>query len=188
MDLVAGRCHTAAQRAPLGYRSGGTVRVVAVEEGTAIIECALPGRRPPWPPASGTTSAAVPEITGIQFVGPPAEPPPAVAASASPTGFAMSWMRRSTAVIAAQRRSVCPGRGRPGWGRIGWRAAARVQPAEVTVRQGIEPLLRAHVPDGRLGRRHRPRDGDQTVLLGREAMIRVVASLGMPAACMGPRR
>jgi MFS family permease len=36
--------------------------------------------------------------------------------------------------------------------------------------------------------RHRPRGRDHAVLLGREAMIRVASSLGMPAACMGPGR
>jgi Fe-S cluster biogenesis protein NfuA len=99
MDLVD-RAMAALRRSvlPSVIARGGTVRVVAVEDGTAILEVrGSPGAVLPLAARiQELLGAAVPEITGVQFVGPTPNRHRQVAATASPTGFAMSWMRRST--------------------------------------------------------------------------------------------
>jgi hypothetical protein len=99
MDLVD-RVAAALERSvlPTVVARGGAVRVVAVEEGVATLEV----RRSPGavlPLASriqDLLGTAVPEITGVRIVGPTPSRHRQVAAAASPSGFAVSWMRRST--------------------------------------------------------------------------------------------
>src|SRR4030095_14896886 len=80
MDLID-RAMAALRRRvlPSVVARGGTVRVVAVEEGTAILEVrGSPGAVLPLASRiQELLGAAVPEITDVQFVGPHAEPPPA---------------------------------------------------------------------------------------------------------------
>src|SRR6266705_1361660 len=66
-------------------------------------------------------------------------------------------------------------RGSPGRGA----AAGRPQPG---------PAGRRRARDGRPGRRHRPRGGHQAVLLRRETMTTMTASLDIPAASTAWRR
>src|SRR5918994_2121552 len=80
MDLVDRAMATLRRSVlPSVIARGGTVRVVAVEEGIAILEVrGSPGAVLPLASRiQELLGTAVPEITGVQFVGPHAEPPPA---------------------------------------------------------------------------------------------------------------
>ena len=92
--------------------------------------------------------AAVPEITGVRLVGPHAEPPPA--------GHGERLADRVRGVLEAEINPVIAAHGGrvtlvevdQGWVRIRLEGGCQgCSLAEVTVRQGIEPLLRARVPE-----------------------------------------
>jgi Fe-S cluster biogenesis protein NfuA len=129
---------------------GGTVRVVAVEEGTAILEVrGSPGAALPLASRiQELLGAAVPEITGVQFVGAHAEPPPAGRGERLADRVRDVLDAEINPVIAAHGGRVTLVEVDQGWVRIRLEGGCQgCSLAEVTVRQGIEPLLRARVPD-----------------------------------------
>jgi Fe-S cluster biogenesis protein NfuA len=135
---------------PAVIARGGAVRVVTVEEGVATLEVhGSPGAALPLASRiQDLLGAAVPEVTGVRIVGPGGEPPPA--------GRGERFADRVRGVLDAEVNPVIAAHG----GRVvlvevdrGWvhiRLEGRCQGcslAEVTIRRGIEPLLRARVPE-----------------------------------------
>lgn len=151
MDLVD-RVAAALERSvlPSVIARGGAVRVVDVQEGVATLEVrGSPGAVLPL--ASRIQQlliAAVPELTGVRIVGPHAEPPPA--------DHGQSLADRVREVLEAEINPVIAAHGGrvvlvdldQGWARIRLEGGCQgCSLAEVTVRQGIEPLLAARVPE-----------------------------------------
>ena len=151
MDLVD-RVATALQRSvlPAVIARGGVVRVVTVKEGVATLEVrGSPGAVLPLASRiQDLLGAAVPEITGVRIVAPHAEPPPA--------GRGERFADRVRAVLDAEVNPVITAHGGRvvlveadrGWVHIRLEGGCQgCSLAEVTIRQGIEPLLRARVPE-----------------------------------------
>jgi Fe-S cluster biogenesis protein NfuA len=151
MDLVD-RVAAALQRSvlPAVIARGGAVRVVAVEEGVATLEVrGSPGAVLPLASRiQDLLGAAVPEITGVRIVGPHAEPPSA--------GRGGSLADRVRGVLDAEVNPVIGAHGGrvvlvevdQGWIRIRLEGGCQgCSLAEVTIRQGVEPLLRAGAPE-----------------------------------------
>jgi Fe-S cluster biogenesis protein NfuA len=141
MDLVD-RVSAALQRSvlPSVIARGGAMRVVAVEDGVATLEvCGSPGAVLPLAARiQELLSAAVPEITGVRIVGPHAELP------SGPGGGSLADRVRS--VLDAEINPVVEAE--HGWVHIRLEGGCQgCSLAEVTIRQGIEPLLRARVPE-----------------------------------------
>jgi Fe-S cluster biogenesis protein NfuA len=151
MDLVDRAMATLRRSVlPSVIARGGTVRVVAVEEGTAILEVrGSPGAALPLASRiQELLGAAVPEITGVQFVGAHAEPPPAGRGERLADRVRDVLDAEINPVIAAHGGRVTLVEVDQGWVRIRLEGGCQgCSLAEVTVRQGIEPLLRARVPD-----------------------------------------
>ena len=150
MDLVD-RVATALERSvlPSVIARGGAVRVVGVEDGVATLEVrGSPGAVLPLTARiQDLLGAAVPEITGVRIVGPGGEPPPE-------TGGNLADRVRSVIdaeinpVIAAHGGRVVLVEADRGWIHIRLEGGCQgCSLAEVTIRQGIEPLLRARVPE-----------------------------------------
>jgi Fe-S cluster biogenesis protein NfuA len=129
---------------------GGTVRVVDVQDAVATLEVrGSPGAALPLASRiQQLLRAAVPELTGVRLVGPHAEPPPA--------DHGQSLVDRVRGVLEAEINPVIAAHGGrvalvnldQGWVRIRLEGGCQgCSLAEVTVRQGIEPLLRARVPE-----------------------------------------
>jgi Fe-S cluster biogenesis protein NfuA len=129
---------------------GAGIRVAAVEDGVVVLEVTgSPGAVLPLASRiEALIRAAVPEITGVQITGPGAAPPPE-----SATGTMAERARRVldaeiNPVIAAHRGRVALAGVDQGWVRIRLEGGCQgCSLAEVTLRQGIEPLLRARLPD-----------------------------------------
>ena len=151
MDLVD-RVAAALQRSvlPSVIARGGAVRVVAVEDGVATLEVrGSPGAVLPLVSRiQQLLGVAVPEITGVRIVGPHAEPPPA--------GRGGSLADRVRGVLDAEVNPVIAAHGGQvvlvgvdrGWIHVRLEGGCQgCSLAEVTIRQGIEPLLRARVPE-----------------------------------------
>jgi Fe-S cluster biogenesis protein NfuA len=151
MDLVD-RVATALERSvlPSVIARGGTVRVVDVQDGVATLEVrGSPGAVLPLASRiQQLLSAAVPELTGVRLVGPHAEPRPA--------DHGQSLVDRVRGVLDAEVNPVIAAHGGrvalvevdQGWARIRLEGGCQgCSLAEVTVRQGIEPLLLARVPE-----------------------------------------
>jgi len=130
---------------------GATIRVAAAGDGIVTLEVTgSPGAV--FPLASrieALVRAAVPGITAVRLVTPgaiPAGPPPEASG-----GFAEAARRVLDAevnpAIAAHRGHVSVAGADQGWIRIRLEGGCQgCSLAEVTVRQGIEPLLRARLP------------------------------------------
>jgi Fe-S cluster biogenesis protein NfuA len=151
MDLVD-RVAAALERSvlPSVVARGGAVRVVAVEDGVAILEVrGSPGAVLPLASRiEGMLGAAVPEITSVRIVGPRAEPPPASRAERLADRVRGVLDAEINPVIAAHGGRVALVEVDQGWVRIRLEGGCQgCSLAEVTVRQGIEPLLRARVPE-----------------------------------------
>ena len=126
---------------------GAAVRVIGVEDGIATLELTgSPGAV--WPLAARIEAqirAAVPGISGVRIVTP--------GASSPAVGGTLAEQARRI-VEAEINPSVAAHRGRivvvsadDGWIRIRLEGGCQgCSLAEVTVRQGIEPLLRARLP------------------------------------------
>jgi len=151
MDLVD-RVAAALERSvlPAVVARGGAERVVAVEEGVATLEVhRSPGAVLPLASRiQDLLRAAVPEITAVRIVGPPTEPPSA--------GRGGSLADRVRGVLDAEVNPVIAAHGGrvalvevdQGWVRIRLEGGCQgCSLAEVTIRQGVEPLLRARVPE-----------------------------------------
>jgi Fe-S cluster biogenesis protein NfuA len=130
---------------------GATIRVAAAGDGIVTLEVTgSPGAVFPLASRIETlVRAAVPGITAVQLVTPgaiPAGPPPEASG-----GFAEAARRVLDAevnpAIAAHRGHVSVAGADQGWIRIRLEGGCQgCSLAEVTVRQGIEPLLRARLP------------------------------------------
>jgi Fe-S cluster biogenesis protein NfuA len=146
---LAGRVAAALERSviPSVIARGATVRVAAVEDQVAVLEVAgSPGAVLPLASRiEAQLRAAVPEITGVRIVTPGGPPP-------SGGGTLAEQARRvlDTEVnpaIAAHGGHVTIAGVDQGWVRIRLEGGCQgCSLAEVTLRQGIEPLLRARLP------------------------------------------
>ena len=139
---------------------GAMVRAAGVEDGVATLELTgSPGAV--WPLAARIEAqihAAVPGLVGVRIVTPGAQPPPPGAEqppSASPSAAAGTLAEQARRVLEGEiNPSIAAHRGRvilvsadDGWVRIRLDGGCQgCSLAEVTVRQGIEPLLRARLP------------------------------------------
>jgi Fe-S cluster biogenesis protein NfuA len=151
MDLVD-RVATALERSvlPSVIARGGTVRVVDIQGGVATLEVrGSPGAALPLASRiQQLLRAAVPELTGIRFVGPHAEPPPADHGQSLADRVREVLEAEINPVIAAHRGRVALVGLDQGWARIRLEGGCQgCSLAEVTVRQGIEPLLLTRVPE-----------------------------------------
>jgi len=92
--------------------------------------------------------AAVPEITGVRIVGPGGEPPPAGHGGSLADRVRTVLDVEVNPVIAAHGGRVVLVEADQGWVRIRLEGGCQgCSLAEVTIRQGVEPLLRARVPE-----------------------------------------
>jgi Fe-S cluster biogenesis protein NfuA len=151
MDLVD-RVAAALERRvlPSVIARGGTARVVAVEDGTAVLEVTgSPGAVLPLASRiQELLGGAVPEITGVRIVGPGPEPPPETRGGQLADRVRAVLDTRVNPVIAAHGGRVALVEVDQGWVRIRLEGGCQgCSLAEVTIRQGIEPLLRAQVPE-----------------------------------------
>lgn len=128
---------------------GGSLRVAGVEDGVVTLEASgSPGAALPLASrAEALIRAAVPEVTRIRVIGPGGEPPPAAG------GDLGDRVRRVldaeiNPTIAAHRGHVVLTGVDQGWVRVRLEGGCQgCSLAEVTLRQGIEPVLRARAPD-----------------------------------------
>ena len=151
MDL-ADRAAAALERSvlPSVIARGAGMRVVAVEDGIARLEVTgSPGAVLPLASRiEALIRAAVPEITGVQIAGPAAGPPPGSAAGTLAERARRVLDAEINPLIAAHRGHVALAGADQGWVRIRLEGGCQgCSLAEVTLRQGIEPLLRARLPD-----------------------------------------
>jgi Fe-S cluster biogenesis protein NfuA len=146
---LADRVAAALERSviPSVIARGATVRVAAVEDQVAVLEVAgSPGAVLPLAARiEAQVRAAVPEITGVRIVTPGGQP--------SPGGGTLAEQARRVLdaevnpAIAAHRGHVTVAGVDQGWVRIRLEGGCQgCSLAEVTLRQGIEPLLRARLP------------------------------------------
>jgi Fe-S cluster biogenesis protein NfuA len=150
MDLTA-RVASALERSvlPAVIARGGAIRVAGVEEGVATLEVTgSPGAVLPLVSRiEALVLAAVPEITGVQITGPGAGSEQAAAGSLAERARRILETEINPA-IAAHRGHVAVDSAIHGWVRIRFEGGCQgCSLAEVTLRQGIEPLLRARLPD-----------------------------------------
>jgi len=149
-DLAA-RVRAVVERSvlPSVVARGGSLRVAGVEDGVVTLEASgSPGAALPLASrVEALIRAAVPEVTGIRVIGPGGKPPSAA------TGGLADRVRRVldaeiNPAIAAHRGRVVLAGVDQGWVRVRLEGGCQgCSLAEVTLRQGIEPLLRASVPD-----------------------------------------
>jgi NFU1 iron-sulfur cluster scaffold homolog, mitochondrial len=150
VDLTA-KVATALQTSvsPSVIARGGEIRVLTVENGIVTLEVTgSPGASVPLLARIETLIRnAVPEVASVRMVGPGARSA-ATSDEADVTETVRGVLDREiNPVIAAHRGHATVVEVEKGWVRL--RLEGRCQGcslAEVTVRQGIEPLLRARVP------------------------------------------
>lgn len=151
MTDLAARVRAVVERSvlPSVVARGGSLRVAGVEDGVVTLEASgSPGAALPLASrVEALIRAAVPEVTGIRVIGPGGKPPSAA------TGGLADRVRRVldaeiNPAIAAHRGRVVLAGVDQGWVRVRLEGGCQgCSLAEVTLRQGIEPLLRASVPD-----------------------------------------
>ena len=128
---------------------GAALRVIGVQDGVVTLE--LTGSPGAVVPLAARIEAqirvAVPGITGVRIV-PPGDPaPPEAAAALAEQARRIIDSEINPAIAAHRGRAVLAG-AEDGWVRIRLHGGCQgCSLAEVTVRQGIEPLLRARLPD-----------------------------------------
>ena len=135
---------------PAVIARGAGIRVAAVQDGIAILEVTgSPGSIIPLASrVEALIRAAVPEITGVRITGPGPAPPPGSAAGSLAERARRVLDAEINPVIAAHRGHVSLAGVDQGWVRIRLEGGCQgCSLAEVTLRQGIEPLLRARLPD-----------------------------------------
>lgn len=149
MTDLTGKVAAALERsvAPAVIARGAALRAMSVEDGVALLEVTgSPGAVLPLASRiEAQVRAAVPEVTSVRFAAPGGEPP-------ADAGSVAEQARRILDVeinpaIAAHRGHVTLDSVDQGLVRI--RLAGGCQGcslAEVTIRQGIEPLLRERLP------------------------------------------
>lgn len=133
---------------------GALVRVVGVDDGIATLEATgSPGAvLPVAARIEAQIRAAVPGIAAVRIITPGTQPPDTQLPETASSGSLAEQARRilDTEVnpaIAAHRGRVVLIGAEEGWVRIRLEGGCQgCSLAEVTVRQGIEPLLRARLP------------------------------------------
>ena len=126
---------------------GGEIRVLGVEGGTVVLE--VTGSPGAALPLMGRIEAlirrAVPEVAEVRLVGPSG---PQAAATGDVADLVRGVLERDiNPVIAAHRGHASVVTVENGWVRLRLEGGCQgCSLAEVTVRQGIEPLLRARLP------------------------------------------
>jgi Fe-S cluster biogenesis protein NfuA len=151
MDMAARvTAALAASVVPSVIARGGEVRVLAVEDGVVLLAArGSPGATLPLIARIETLiRAAVPEVRGVRWVGGEGQASPGQA----PADFAERVRRVLDAeinpTIAAHRGRVVLVEAEQGWVRVRLEGGCQgCSLAEVTLRQGIEPLLRARLPE-----------------------------------------
>jgi Fe-S cluster biogenesis protein NfuA len=129
---------------------GATIRVVAVRDGVVTLEAdGSPGAVfPILSRIEAQLRAAVPGVTAVRLAaaGPPLPSPPE---TGDLSGAAQRILDAEVnPAIAAHRGHVAVDSADGGWVRIRLEGGCQgCSLAEVTLRQGIEPLLRARLPD-----------------------------------------
>ena len=151
MDL-AGRVAAALERGvlPAVIARGGGMRVAGVEDGVACLEVAgSPGAVLPLVSRiEALILAAVPEVTGVRITAPGGGRPPGSTAGTLAERARRVLDAEISPVIAAHRGRVELAGVDQGWVRVRLGGGCQgCSLAEVTLRQGIEPLLRARLPD-----------------------------------------
>ena len=127
---------------------GAALRVIGVQDGVVTLE--LTGSPGAVVPLAARIEAqirvAVPGITGVRIV-PPGDPgPPEAAAALAEQARRVIDSEINPAIAAHRGRAVLVG-AEDGWVRIRLDGGCQgCSLAEVTVRQGIEPLLRTRLP------------------------------------------
>jgi Fe-S cluster biogenesis protein NfuA len=146
-DRVTAALH--ASVLPSVIARGGEIRVLAVEDGTALLEVTgSPGAALPLAARiEALIRHAVPEIARVRMVGPGAGSSPA-AAEGDVAELVRGVLERDiNPVIAAHRGRASLVAVEEGWVRLRLEGGCQgCSLAEVTLRQGIEPVLRARVP------------------------------------------
>jgi Fe-S cluster biogenesis protein NfuA len=136
---------------PAVIARGGVVRVLAVRNGVATLEVSgSPGASVPLiSRIEVLIRAAVPEVTRVQLVGPGGGKSPQMKARGSLTERVCRVLDAEiNPTIAAHRGRVVLVEVEEGWVRIRLEGGCQgCSLAEVTVRQGIEPVLRSRVPE-----------------------------------------
>jgi NFU1 iron-sulfur cluster scaffold homolog, mitochondrial len=127
---------------------GAALRVVAVEDGVAMLEVAgSPGAVMPLASRiEAQLRAAVPQITAVRIAAPGQEPPPEGTESLARQARRILDIEINPAIAAHRGHVTLEGVDR---GLVRVRLEGGCQGcslAEVTVRQGIEPLLRERLP------------------------------------------
>lgn len=128
---------------------GGDIRVLGVEDGTARLEVTgSPGAAPPLRARiEALIRHAVPEVERVAMIGPDAEPAQASAPDTLADLVQGVLDRDINPVIAAHRGHARLVAVEEGWVRLCLEGGCQgCSLAEVTLRQGIEPLLREKVP------------------------------------------
>ena len=154
MTDLAAQVTAALQRSvlPSVIARGGAVRVAAASDGMVTLEVTgSPGAV--FPLASrieAVIRAAVPGITAVQLITPgtgPAGPPPADAGDLAGAARAIIDGQVNPAIAAHRGHVTVTGVTDGGWIRIRLDGGCQgCSLAEVTIRQGIEPLLRSRLP------------------------------------------
>jgi Fe-S cluster biogenesis protein NfuA len=132
---------------PVVLARGAGVRVVAVDDTVVTLEVTgSPGAVLPLASRiEAQIRSAVPEITGVRIVAPGTQSPPARAGSLTEQAVRILDAEINPA-IAGHRGHVALDGVDEGWVRIRLEGGCQgCSLAEVTVRQGIEPLLRARL-------------------------------------------
>ena len=150
MTDLAAKVAAALERSvlPSVIARGAALRVVAVEAGVATLEVAgSPGAVVPLTSRiEAQLRAAVPEITAVRIAFPGQRPPPAGAGSLAEQARRILDTEINPAIAAHRGHVILDGMDR---GLVRVRLEGGCQGcslAEVTVRQGIEPLLRERLP------------------------------------------
>jgi len=128
---------------------GAALRVVAVEDGVAILEVTgSPGAVLPLATRiEAQVRACVPEVTAVRITAPGQRPPPEGAGSLAEQARHILDTEINPAIAAHRGHVTLDGADR-GLVRIRLEGGCQgCSLAEVTIRQGIEPLLRAPMPD-----------------------------------------
>ena len=154
MTDLAAQVTAALQRSvlPSVIARGGAVRVAAAGNGVVTLEVTgSPGAV--FPLASrieAVIRAAVPEITAVRLTTPGARqagPPPADSGDLAGAARAIIDAEVNPAIAAHRGPVTVTGVNGDGWIRIRLDAGCQgCSLAEVTIRQGIEPLLRSRLP------------------------------------------
>jgi Fe-S cluster biogenesis protein NfuA len=127
---------------------GGTIRVVAADDGVVILEAGgSPGAVLPVLGRIETQiRSAVPSVTVVRLARDPSPPSPPEAGDLGSAAQRILDAEVNPA-IAAHRGHVAVDSAGGGWVRIRLEGGCQgCSLAEVTIRQGIEPLLRARLP------------------------------------------